>query len=198
MVFAAFPRSGPPPRFLNYADYAEVIGQLERTGCIADYTHIWWDIRLHPRLGTIEIRICDAVTQLEDVIAITALCQALVKHYSERVDAGEEVPSFHRILTTENKWLAARYGLEAPVMDLVTGRRNRIPVAQVIRRTLKLVEPHARELGSEAELAGIEEILRRGNGADRQLRIFNANRDIVEVVREIAASTEVGAAAEPA
>jgi len=198
MVFAAFPRSGPPPRFLNYADYAEVIGQLERTGCIADYTHIWWDIRLHPRLGTIEIRICDAVTQLEDVVAIAALCQALVKHYSERFDAGEEVPSFHRILTTENKWLAARYGLEAPVMDLVTGRRNRLPITQVIRRTLKLVEPHARELGSEAELAGIEAILRRGNGADRQLRVFNANRDIVEVVREIATLTEVGALPAPA
>jgi carboxylate-amine ligase len=193
MVFAACPRSGPPPRFRDYGDYAEVVGQLERTGCIADYTHIWWDIRLHPRLGTIEIRICDAVTQLDDVVAITAFCQALVKHYSERFDAGEEIPSFHRILTTENKWLAARYGLEAPVMDLVTGRRNRVPVAQVIRRTLKLLEPHARELGSEAELAGIEQILRRGNGADRQLRVFNANRDIVEVVREIAELTEVAA-----
>jgi carboxylate-amine ligase, YbdK family len=191
MVFAAFPRSGPPPRFKDYADYAEVVGQLERTGCIADYTHIWWDIRLHPRLGTIEIRICDAVTQLEDVVAITAYCQALVKHYSERFDAGDEIPSFHRILTTENKWLAARYGLEAPVMDLVTGRRNRMPVAQVVRRTLKLIAPHAKELGSEAELAGIEQILRRGNGADRQLRVFNANRDIVEVVREIAQLTEV-------
>jgi glutamate---cysteine ligase / carboxylate-amine ligase len=191
MVFAAFPRSGPPPRFKDYADYAEVVGQLERTGCIADYTHIWWDIRLHPRLGTIEIRICDAVTQLEDVVAITAYCQALVKHYSERFDAGEEVPSFHRILTTENKWLAARYGLEAPVMDLVTGRRNRMSVAQVVRRTLKLLAPHAKELGSESELAGVEEILRRGNGADRQLRVFNANRDIVEVVREIAELTEI-------
>jgi carboxylate-amine ligase len=196
MVFAAFPRSGPPPRFGDYAEYAEVVGQLERTGCIADYTHIWWDIRLHPRLGTIEIRICDAVTRLDDVVAITALCQALVKHYSELLDAGEALPSFHRILTTENKWLAARYGLEAPVMDLATGRRNRQPVAQIIRRTLKLVEPHARELGSEAELAGVAEILRRGNGADRQLRIFNANRDIVEVAREIAEATEV--AGEPA
>jgi carboxylate-amine ligase len=193
MVYAALPRSGPPPRFRNYADYAEVVGQLERTGCIADYTHIWWDIRLHPRLGTIEIRICDAVTQLEDVIAITAFCQALVKYYSERFDAGEEIDSYHRILTAENKWLAARYGLEAPLMDLVTGRRNRVPVAQLIRRTLKLVAPHARELGSEQELAGIEDILRRGNGADRQLRVFNANRDIVEVVREIANVTEVAA-----
>ncbi len=193
MVFAALPRSGPPPRFENYADYAELVGQLERTGCIADYTHIWWDIRLHPRLGTIEIRICDAVTQLEDVIAITALCQALVKYYSERYDAGEEIPSYHRILTTENKWLAARYGIEAPVMDLLTGRRNRVPVAQLIRRTLKLVRPHAEELGSVEELGGIEDILRRGNGADRQLRVFNANRDIVEVVREIAELTELGA-----
>src|SRR5919204_641562 len=58
IVFAAFPRSGPPPRFRDYADYAEVVGQLEKTGCIADYTHIWWDIRLHPRLGTVEVRIC--------------------------------------------------------------------------------------------------------------------------------------------
>jgi len=193
MVFAAFPRSGPPPRFADYADYAEVVGQLERTGCIADYTHIWWDIRLHPRLGTIEIRICDAVTRLEDVVAIAAYCQALVKHYSERFDAGEEIPSFHRILTTENKWLAARYGLEAPVMDLLSGSRIRKPVAQAIRQTLRVVEPHARELGADAELAGIQEILRRGNGADRQLRVFNANRDIVEVVREIAGLTEVPA-----
>jgi carboxylate-amine ligase len=193
MVYAALPRSGPPPRFRSYADYAEVVGQLERTGCIADYTHIWWDIRLHPRLGTIEIRICDGVTQLEDVIALTAFCQALVKHYSERYEAGEQMPSYHRILTTENKWLAARYGIEAPVMDLATGRRNRIPIAQMIRRTVKMIEPHARDLDSAAELAGIEEILRRGNGADRQLRVFNANRDIVEVVREIAELTEAPA-----
>jgi carboxylate-amine ligase len=190
MVFAAFPRSGPPPRFQNYDEYAEVVGQLERTGCIADYTHIWWDIRPHPRLGTIEIRICDAVTQLDDVIAITAYCQALAKHYAERFDAGEEIPTYHRILTTENKWLAARYGLEAPVMDLQTGRRNRAPVSQHIRRTLKVIAPHARDLGSEEQLAGIEEILRRGNAADRQLRTFNANRDVVEVVRDLADLTE--------
>jgi carboxylate-amine ligase len=195
MVFAAFPRSGPPPRFKDYDEYAEVVGQLERTGCIADYTHIWWDIRPHPRLGTIEIRICDAVTELADVIAITAYCQALVKHYCERYEAGEEIPTYHRILTTENKWLAARYGLEAPVMDLHTGRRNRATVAQHIRRTLKVVAPQARELGSEEQLAGIEEILRRGNAADRQLRTFNANRDVVEVVRDLADLTEAAVVA---
>ena len=190
-VFAAFPRSGPPPRFANYADYAEVIGQLEKTGCIADYTHIWWDIRLHPRLGTIEIRICDAITRVEEAVALAAYCQALVKHYCEQHEAGRQIPSYHRILTSENKWLCARYGLEAPVMDLATGQRNRTPVALLIRRTLKEIEPHARELGSERELEGIAEILDRGNGADRQLRVFNANRDVVEVVREIAGATEV-------
>ena len=90
------------------------------------------------------------VTQLEDVIALTAFCQALVKHYAERFDAGEEIPSYHRILTTENKWLAARYGLEAPVMDLATGRRNRVPVAQ-------LDPPHAeagRAARARARLGG--------------------------------------------
>ena len=198
IVFAAFPRSGPPPRFKDYADYAEVVGQLEKTGCIADYTHIWWDIRLHPRLGTVEIRVCDAVTRVEDAVALAAFCQALVKHYCERYDRGDEIPSYHRILTTENKWLAARYGLEAPVMDLATGRRNRVPVAQLVRRTLRDIEPHARELGSERELEGVREILARGNGADLQRRTFNANRDIVEVVREIADATEAAAAAQAA
>jgi carboxylate-amine ligase len=190
MVFAAFPRSGPPPRFRDYADYAEVVGQLEKTGCIADYTHIWWDIRLHPRFGTIEVRVMDAISRVEDTTALAAYVQGLVKHYSEAYEAGHELPSYHRILTTENKWLAARYGLEAPVMDLVTGRRNRVPVAQLVRRALREIEPHARELGSERELEGIRDILARGNGADRQLRVFNANRDIVEVVSQIADATE--------
>jgi carboxylate-amine ligase len=139
------------------------------------------------------MRVCDAVTRLEDVVAITAFYQAIVKMYCEQHDAGKEIPSWHRMLTTENKWLAARYGLEAPVMDLATGRRNRVPVAQLIRRTLRDVEPHARDLGSERELDGVREILARGNGADRQLRVWNANRDIVEVVREISTATEASA-----
>jgi glutamate---cysteine ligase / carboxylate-amine ligase len=190
MVFSAFPRSGPPPRFRDYADYAGVVGQLERSGCIADYTHIWWDIRLHPRLGTIEIRICDAVTRVEDAVAIAAYCQALVKQLCEQYEGGQEILSYHRILTSENKWLAARYGLEAPVMDLASPTRNRVPVARLIRRTVTELRPHARELGSDRELDGILAILARGSSADRQLRIYNANRDIVEVAREIADATE--------
>jgi gamma-glutamyl:cysteine ligase YbdK (ATP-grasp superfamily) len=83
-------------------------------------------------------------------------------------------------------------------MDLHTGRRNRLPVAALVRRTLKSLRGHARDLGSEEELAGVEVILRRGNGADRQLHVFNTNRDIVEVAREIAEATEVAPEPEPA
>ena len=197
IVFSAFPRSGPPPRFADYADYAAVVGQLERTGCIADYTHIWWDIRPHPKWGTVEIRVCDAVTRVEDAVAIAAYCQALVKLLSERYDSHEPIPTHHRILTSENKWLAGRYGLEAPLMDLATGRRIRVPLAKLVRRTLRELEPHARELGSERELEGIAAILGRGNSAAAQLRVFNANRDVVEVVRAIADATETGGADAP-
>src|SRR4029077_16129162 len=141
------------------------------------------------------IRICDAVTRVEDAVALAAFCQALVKHYCERYEGGDEIPSYHRILTTENKVVAARYGLEAPVMDLATGRRNRVPVAQLIRRTLRDVEPHARELGSERELEGGRALRGGGNASAPRLGVWNANRDIVEVVREISIATEEGAQA---
>ncbi len=193
MVVAALPRSGPMPRFADYAEYAEVVGQLERTGCITDTSQIWWDIRPNPPLGSVEIRICDAVTSADDAVAIAAYCQAAVKALAEQVEAGREIPRHHRVLTNENLWLAARHGLEAPVMDLATGRRNRVPIAQLIRRSLKDLAGHAKELGSERELEGISAILAGGNGADRQLRVFNTNRDIVEVAREIADGTEAAA-----
>ena len=94
MVFSAFPRSGVPPRFSSYDEYAEVIGQLERTGCIADYTHIWWDVRAASRgSAPSSCAICDAVTSVDDVVAISAYYQALVKHYCEQYEAGRELPA---------------------------------------------------------------------------------------------------------
>ena len=190
MVFAAFPRSGPPPRFRDYADYAEVVGQLEKTGCIADYTHIWWDIRLHPRFGTIEVRVMDAVTRVEDTTALAAYVQGLVKLYSDRYESGAELPSYHRILTTENKWLAARYGLEAPSWTSSRAGETASPSPSSCAEPCRRSSRTRGSSGSERELEGIRDILDRGNGADRQLRIFNANRDIVEVVSEIADATE--------
>ena len=147
-VFAAFPRSGPPPRFKDYADYAEVVGQLEKTGCIADYTHIWWDIRPAPaaRDGR------DPGLRRRHAGRARGRPGRLLPGAREACTASGSTAArrsarFHRILTNENKWLAARYGLEAPLMDLETGRRNRAPVAQLVRRRLKELVPHARELG---------------------------------------------------
>jgi carboxylate-amine ligase len=192
-VFAAFPRSGMPPVFRSYEEYAEVIERLQETGCIVDHTHIWWDIRPHPRFGTLEVRVMDAVSRLEDALAIAAYVQALVKRYAEAYDAGAPLPTPDGTLAGENKWLAARYGLDAPLIDL--GERNRIrtPVAQIVRRTLRELEPHARELGSDRELEGIRRILLDGNGAEEQRRRFEETRDILEVTREIAERTEAAA-----
>ena len=178
-------------------------GPLEKTGCIADYTHIWWDIRLHPRLGTIEVRICDAVTRTRarrrDRRLLPGAREALLRAVRPRRRDPVATTASSRPRTSGSP---ARYGLEAPVMDLATGRRNRV-AGRAARpaHAASEIEPHARELGSERELEGIAEILGRGNGADRQLRVFNANRDIVEVVqrdrrrdgsRGRAASGEVG------
>jgi carboxylate-amine ligase len=192
LIAGAGPRSGPPPRFRDYADYAAVVARLERTGCITDYTEIWWDVRLHPRLGTVEIRVCDATTRVEDSVALSAYCQALVKHYCELYERHVAIPSVHRILAAENKWLAARYGLDAPLVDLSTESDERLPARRLIERTLTAIAPHARELGADRELEGLREILAAGNCAERQLRTFAARRDIRDVVAEIADETHPG------
>jgi carboxylate-amine ligase len=186
LVFAPFPRSGLPPRFERYEDFANVLRSLEASGCIDDYTHVWWDLRPHPRLGTIEVRVMDAVPRVEDAVALTAYVQALVRHYSDEVDAGRTPVSHHRALVAENRWRATRFGLAAEVIDLATGGITRIPVADQVRRTLAEVAPDARELGCERELAGIERILDEGNGADFQRRVHGTNHDMVEVALAVA------------
>jgi carboxylate-amine ligase len=190
-VFAAFPRSGPPPPMASFEEYATIVGRLEDTGCIADYTHIWWDVRPHPRFGTIEVRVMDAVSRVEDALAIAAYVQALAKHYSEAFDAGTALPAPHRTLAAENKWLAARHGLEAPLIDLSSDSRIRVSAAQLVRRMLPRLEPHARELGSDRELEGVRRILLDGNGAEDQRHRFEDCRDVTEVARGIADVTEM-------
>ena len=156
MVFSAFPRSACHPASRATRTSRHLVGQLERTGCIADYTHIWWDIRPHPRLGTIELRICDAVSRVEDAVALAAYFQALVKMLCERSSPGGDAAASTGSSSTENKWLAARYGLAAPVIDLVTGRRNRVPISQLdpadpprrSSRTLASSAPSASPKGS--------------------------------------------------
>jgi glutamate---cysteine ligase / carboxylate-amine ligase len=186
-IFSAFPRAGVPPAFRDYKEFASVVGELEAAGFLEDYTQLWWDLRPHPRLGTVEIRAMDAVTSVEDAIAITAYVQALVRLYAERHAAGEPIEAPHPLLVQEDKWRAARYGLGAQVLSRGNGRH--VAVATRVRRTLKLLEPHARALGCERELGGIRRLLHDGNGASRQLRVYRVNHDVADVTRDIAART---------
>jgi len=189
-IFAAFPRSGLPPRFDDYQDYARAVGFMEATGAIGDYTHLWWDVRPHPRFGTLEIRVMDVQTRVEDTAALAAYVQCLVKLLVDRFQAGEPVLSYHRMLMAENKFLAARYGLDAPLMDLAAGRRVKMSARTLARRRLRDLRPIARELGCSSDLHRIDWMLENGTGAERQLMVFNANRDLVEVTREIAEASE--------
>ena len=161
MVFSAFPRSGVPPRFESYEAFAELVGQLERTGCIADYTHIWWDIRpapaaRHGRAADLRRGHARRGRGRARRLLPGAREDALRARRVGR-DAAELPPH------PDHREQVARRAPRppAPVMDLVTGRRNRVPISQLIRRTLRDLEPHARELGSERELEGIAEILAR-------------------------------------
>jgi carboxylate-amine ligase len=190
MIFASFPRSGLPPRFQNYQDYADAVGFMEATGAIGDYTHLWWDVRPHPRFGTLEIRVMDCQTRVEDAIALAAYVQCLVKQLLDRLEEGVPVLSYHRMLLAENKWLAARYGLDAPLMDLAAGKRVKMAARTLVKRRLRELKPIGRELGCSNALSRIEWMLEHGNGAERQLQVYNANHDIVEVAEEIAIAAE--------
>ena len=190
MIFAAFPRSGLPPRFANYEDYADAVGFMEATGAIGDYTHLWWDIRPHPRFGTIELRVMDVQTRIEDTVALAAYVQCLVKQVLDEIEDGNPPIPYHRMLVAENKWLAARYGLDAQLMDLAQGRRVTMPARTLAKRRLRDLKPIARELGCAKHLARVEWLLDEGTGAHRQVRVFNANHDIVEVAEEIAIAAE--------
>src|SRR5947207_4127705 len=124
-IFRAFPRVGLPPRFEDWADYERRVETLSESGVIEDYTFLWYDVRPHPRLGTIEIRAMDSQTRVEHTIALSALVVSLVKLLTERFHDAVGLPEPPWEVLDENRWLAARHGLEAELLDPVTGRRSR-------------------------------------------------------------------------
>ncbi len=184
-IFRAFPRVGLPPMFEGWSDFERRVETMSACGMIEDYTYLWYDVRPHPRLGTIEIRAMDSQTRVEHTIALAALVVSLVKMLVER---GEDLPppATWEILD-ENRWLAARHGLEADLFDSATGERR--GVRELTSGLLAELAPHARELGCEAQLTGVEDLLREGNGAARQRIVFEANRDLRELMAEIVASS---------
>jgi glutamate---cysteine ligase / carboxylate-amine ligase len=186
-IFRAFPRTGMPPTYVDWDDYQSRIGFMVESGVIPDYTHLWYDVRPHPNLGTVEIRPMDAQTRVEHTLALAALIQAMVKELSEHFEAGKTLARYPYEMLDENKWLAARHGLEGELVDLP--ERRLVATKELARRLYDRLREHAQDLGSSAELEGIHDILAHGNGAQRQRVVYEANHDYAEVMREIVEAT---------
>jgi carboxylate-amine ligase len=186
-IFRAFPRVGIPPRYDNWADFVKRIEFMMSTKVIQDYTYLWYDVRPHPNFGTVEIRVMDSQTRVEHTLALAALVQALVKELGEHFDAGKKLSRFPYEMLDENKFLAARHGLEGELIDLP--KATRVSTRQLARRVLNRMREHAQDLGSADDLDCIEDILDNGNGGARQLVVFEANHDLREVMAEIVAAT---------
>jgi carboxylate-amine ligase len=191
-LFRALPRVGIPPTYRDWADWEATVEFMVESRVIEDYTYLWHDVRPHPNLGTVEIRVMDVQTRVEHTLGIAALIQAMVKELAEHFEAGRRLAPYPHQMIDENKWLATRHGLEGELVDLPS--RERVATRALVRRLLERLRPHAEELGSAAELAGIEDLLERGGGADRQRVVFEANHDLREVVAEIVAATTDGRA----
>jgi glutamate---cysteine ligase / carboxylate-amine ligase len=186
-IFRAFPRVGVPPSYRDWADYERQIEFMVSSGVMEDYTYLWYDVRPHPKLGTVEIRACDAQTRVEHTLGLAALIQAMVKELCEHFDAGEHLGEYPWQMLDENRWLAARHGLEGELVDLPTNQR--VATNALAHRLVDRLREHAQDLGSAAELDGIEDLLQRGNGAARQVVVYEANHDLREVMGEIVAAT---------
>jgi carboxylate-amine ligase len=189
-VFDSMPRSGVPPAFASWEEFELVVERAVRAGFIDDYTYIWWDLRPHPRFGTIELRVCDAQTRLETVGAIAALTQSLAATLAERYEREGGLPIQPHMLIAENKWRAVRYGLEADLVDLE--RDSERPAREALRELVETARPAARRLGCHEQLDEVERILDRGTGADEQRRILAEQGTLLAVVQWLAATTTDG------
>ena len=195
-VFDKFPRTNIPDLYGSWEEFNNYVSLLIRTNCIDNAKKIWWDIRPHPHFPTLEFRICDMPMRLEETIAIAALCQAVIGKLYQLHEKNLSFRHYSRALIMENKWRAARYGLDGKLIDF--GKQEEVPVRQLIAEILEFVSDVAEELGSTQELGYIWNILEEGSGADRQLRVFQETGDLKQVVDYSIAETERGLFAEAA
>ena len=186
-IFRAFPRVGIPPRYDDFADWEQRMEFMVESSVIRDYTYQWYDVRPHPKFGTVEVRVMDSQTRIEHTLGITALIQAMVKELAEHYEAGNELSRYPYEMLDENKWLAARHGLDGELVDLP--KQRRVGAADLARRVMDRLRPHAEALGSAEHFDALEDILVNGTGATHQLKVFDANHDLREVLRDIIDAT---------
>jgi glutamate---cysteine ligase / carboxylate-amine ligase len=186
-VFRAFPRVGVPPHYGSWEIYSRRVELMMESGAIDDYTYLWWDVRPHPNLGTVETRVFDQQTRLEHTLALTALTAALAHRLSALFDREEPMVEYPTELIDDNKVRAAIHGIEGRLMDFREGKQE--PARAVVSRMRDELVEHAQELGCEDELGGVEDLIANGTGARRPLRMFESNGDVRELVRETADHT---------
>jgi carboxylate-amine ligase len=188
-IFRAFPRVGIPPTYKSWEDYERRIEFMVGTRVIEDYTYLWYDVRPHPQFGTVEVRVMDSQTHIEHTLGLAALVQALVRELSEHFDSGEPLSRYPFEMLDENKWLAARHGLDGELVDLPNS--DRVSTRALARRLIDRMRDHTVDLGSEGDLEAVEDLLERGNGAARQVVVYEANHDLREIMAEIVNATRV-------
>jgi len=194
-VFDKFPRTNLPDYFPSWGEYENFVKLLIKTNCIDNAKKIWWDIRPHPFFNTLEFRVCDIPLRVDETIALAALIQATVAKLYKLYAANQGFRLYRRALLMENKWRAARYGLDGKLIDF--GKQKEVPVRDLLNEYLEFVDDVVDDLGSREELEYIHEILKSGTGADRQLRVFAETGDLQQVVDYIIQETEVGLAETP-
>ncbi len=185
-VFESLPTAGLPFYFNDWQDYSILVNNYIATGTIDTIREIWWDVRPHPDFGTIEVRICDAPSTIREVLAIASLIQALVARLGRDYDRGITVNRLHSSVIRQNKWRAARYGLDGEF--ITEGGNETIPVRESIKSLLSLVEGEAAGLGCREYLFHVDEILDMGEGAVRQIEEWRRYGDVRRVVRHLAES----------
>jgi carboxylate-amine ligase len=186
-VFDGLLRSGLPPAFSSFEEFELLVERGLKTNAFRDYTHIWWDIRPHPKLGTIEVRICDAQTRIESVAAIVALIQSLVATFADVFDRGERLPIEQVTLIEENKWRASRDGLQGKLIDLSNDTER--PAVEAIRALVERCMPAARRLGCTRELEQVEGVFARGGGAGEQNLVYEKGESLLAVAEWLAEET---------
>ena len=189
-IFERFPRTGIPDEFESLAEYEEYLKLLVCTHCIDNAKKIWWDIRLHPFFDTLEFRICDAQSRVDDTIALAALMQAVIFKLHKLLRQNVSFRIYRRRIIDENRWRASRYGLDGKLIDF--GQRREVDTRSLIHEILEFVAPEVDELGSRREIEHIERILMGGTGADRQLAVWERTHDMKAVVDQIVAETYDG------
>ena len=189
-VFDKFPRTNIPDYFPSWGEYENFINLLIKTRCIDNAKKIWWDIRPHPFFNTLEFRVCDIPMRVDESIALAALIQATVAKLYKLYSANQGFRLYRRALIMENKWRAARYGLNGSLIDF--GKQSEVPVRDLIQEYLAFVDDVVDELDSREELNYIHTIMEMGTGADRQIRVFEQSGDLKRVVDFIIEETEVG------